>query len=88
MANHKSAEKRARSTARRKVINARTLSAVRGAEKKVRKALAGKNKEESMKALVEFESSIAKAAQKGRVHVRTSSRKIGRLSKAVAALAK
>lgn len=88
MANHKSAEKRARSTERRRVINAKTLSAVRGAEKKVRKALAGKDKDASTKALVVYESAIAKAAQKGRVHVRTASRKIGRLSKAVAALAK
>ncbi|MBX3022075.1 MAG: 30S ribosomal protein S20 [Bdellovibrionales bacterium] len=86
MANHKSAAKRARTSLRRNTINGKTLSGVRTLEKKLRKTLAGKNKEDSAKALVAFESSIAKAAQKGRVHVRTASRKISRLSKAVAAL--
>ena len=87
MANHKSAEKRARGSVRRNAINSKTLSGVRSLEKKVRKAVAGKNKDESAKALVAFSSSIAKAAQKGRVPARTASRKISRLSKAVSAIA-
>ncbi len=87
MANHKSAEKRARSSDRKAVTNSKTMSTVRTAEKKVRKAISGKNKEETAKALVEYSSSIAKAAQKGRIPFRTASRKIGRMSKAVAALA-
>lgn len=86
MANHKSAEKRARISTRRNAINRKTLSQVRTLEKRVRKALSGKNKEESAKALAAFESGVAKAAQKGRVHVRTASRKVSRLSKAVASL--
>lgn len=87
MANHKSALKRARSTTRRNIINGKTLSTVRTLEKRVRKALATKNKDDSSKALVAFASGIAKAAQKGRIHDRTASRKISRLSKAVHALA-
>jgi small subunit ribosomal protein S20 len=87
LANHKSAEKRARISLRRRAVNAKTMSKVRSLEKKVHKALTGKNKEESAKALVEFSSAIAKAAQKGRVPARTASRKIGRLSKAVSILA-
>ena len=87
MANHKSAEKRARVSARRNAINSKTMSAVRSLEKKVRKAITGKNKDESAKALVAYSSSIAKAAQKGRVPARTASRKISRLAKAVSALA-
>ena len=62
------------------------MGEVRTLEKKVRKAIVGKNKDESAKALIEFSSSIAKAAQKGRVPFRTASRKIGRLAKAVSAL--
>lgn len=86
MANHKSAEKRARSSARRNVINAKTMGAVRTVEKKLRKALVGKNKDESAKTLIEFTSVIAKAAQKGRMPARQASRKISRLSKQVSAL--
>jgi small subunit ribosomal protein S20 len=86
LANHKSAEKRARVSLRRNAINGKTLTAVRTIEKKVRKAIAGKNKDESAKALLEYSSQIGKAAQKGRVHPRTASRKISRMSKAVAAL--
>lgn len=87
MANHKSAAKRARGSVRRNVINSKTLATVRTLEKRVRKALVGKNKDESQKALIAFESGIAKAAQKGRLHPRTASRKVGRISKAVSALA-
>jgi small subunit ribosomal protein S20 len=86
LANHKSAAKRARVSVRRNTINSKTLASVRTLEKRVRKALAGKNKDESAKALVAFESGIAKAAQKGRLHPRTASRKVGRISKQVAAL--
>ncbi len=86
MANHKSAEKRARISLRRRAINAKTLSKVRSLEKKVRKAVTAKDKDESSKALVEYSSAIAKAAQKGRVPSRTASRKISRLSKAVSTL--
>lgn len=88
MANHKSAEKRARVSARRNAINSKTLSAVRSLEKRVRKALTGKDKGEATKALLAFESGIAKAAQKGRLPFRTASRKVGRMAKAVSALSK
>lgn len=86
MANHKSALKRARISVRRNAINMKTLGGVRTAEKKLRKAITGKNKEESAKALIEFSSRVSKAAQKGRIHYKTASRKISRLSKAVASL--
>lgn len=86
MANHKSAIKRARTSLRRNAINTKTLSEVRTLERKLRQAITGKNKDESAKALVAFSSSIGKAAQKGRVPVRTASRKISRLAKAVSSL--
>lgn len=86
MANHKSAEKRARVSARRNDINTQTMARVRTLEKQVRKAITAKDKDQSAKALVAFESGIAKAAQKGRVPTRTASRKVSRLSKAIASL--
>lgn len=87
MANHKSAIKKARSSLRKNVINNKTLTEVRTLEKKLRKSLAAKNKDESGKNLIEFASRIDKAAQKGRLSPKTASRKIGRLSKQVSALA-
>jgi small subunit ribosomal protein S20 len=87
LANHKSAIKKARASLRKNVINNKTLTTVRTVEKKVRKALASKNKADSQVALKEFASSIDKAAQKGRLSPKTASRKISRLSKQIAALA-
>ena len=55
-------------------------------EKKVRKTIAAKQKDEAGKALIEFSSTIDKAAQKGRMPVRTAARKISRLSKAISAI--
>jgi small subunit ribosomal protein S20 len=71
---------------RSRVINGKTMSEIRHLERKVIKAIDGKNKDESSKALVAFMSKIGKAAQKGRIHTSTASRKVGRLSKRVAAL--
>ncbi len=86
MANHKSAIKKARMSLRRRAINARTMGEVRTIEKKLKKAIGAKNKEESAKILVEYMSKFGKAAQKGRIPFRTVSRKISRMSKAVASL--
>jgi len=87
LANHKSAIKKARSSIRKATVNSKTLTSVRTVEKKVRKALAAKNKVDSQTALKEFASTIDKAAQKGRLSPKTASRKISRLSKQIAALA-
>lgn len=87
MANHKSAIKKARMSLRRNAINSKTMTEVRTLEKKLRKAIAGKNKDDSAKALVEFNSKLSKAAQKGRLKKETASRKVSRLSRLVATLA-
>ena len=86
MANHKSAIKKARMSLRRSAINSKTLGEVRKVERTLKKAIAAKDKDGSAKGLVTYMSKMAKATQKGRVHFSTASRKIGRLSKAVAAL--
>lgn len=87
MANHKSAEKRARQSVRRNEINTRTLGEIRTFEKKLRQSLVKKDKKASEELLVQFTSKIGKAAQKGRVKTETASRKISRLSRQVASLA-
>lgn len=86
MANHKSAIKKARMSLRRNAINSRTLTEVRTLEKKLRKAIGSKNKEDSSKTLIEFNSKVSKAAQKGRIKFKTASRKVSRLSKLVSAM--
>ena len=86
MANHKSAIKKARMSLRRQAINSRTLGEVRTVEKQLLKAISGKKKDDAAKILVTYMSKMGKAAQKGRVHFSTASRKIGRLSKAVSAI--
>ncbi len=87
MANHKSAIKKARMSLRRRAINSKTMGEVRKVERTLKKSITAKDKDGSAKNLVSYMSKMAKAAQKGRIHFSTASRKISRLSKAVAALA-
>ena len=86
MANHKSAEKRARQATRRNAVNTKTLGEVRTFEKKLRAAIGKKDKGESQKLLIAFSSKVDKAAQKGRLAKETASRKVSRLSKLIASL--
>lgn len=86
MANHKSAEKRARQSLRRNVINSKSLAEIRTWERKLRGAIASKDKKACETVLAAFMSKIGKAAQKGRIRTQTASRKIARISKQIAAL--
>lgn len=86
LANHKSAEKRARQSIRRNAINARTLAELRTFEKKLRTSVTNKDKKASEELLVSFMSKMNKAAQKGRIRTQTASRKISRISRQIAAL--
>lgn len=88
MANHKSAEKRARQSLRRQAINRKTIGAVRTAETKLRKAMAAKDTKTAQTLLIEFTSTVSSAAQKGRIPTPRASRKIARLSQQVHALGK
>lgn len=88
LANHKSAEKRARQSLKRQAVNRKTIATVRTAEIKLRKALTGKDVKGAQAALVEFSSRVSKAAQKGRMPFERASRKVSRLSKQVQALVK
>ncbi len=86
MANHKSAAKRAKQTIVKTARNLSIKKTVRTTEKKLKLSLGNKNKDECLKLLQTFTSTLGKAAQKGVYKKETVSRKISRLSKQVSAL--
>ncbi len=86
MANHKSAEKRSRQNARKAERNSQAKATVRTFEKKLRKAIADKDVKNAQGLFLDYTSKIGKAAQKGLVHAKTASRKIGRIAKQVSQL--
>jgi small subunit ribosomal protein S20 len=88
VANHPSAEKRNRQRITRTTRNRAIQSTVRTHVKRVRAAIAGKDKDAAAKALKLAISSLDKAATKGAVHRKAVSRTIARLSAQVAKLKK
>jgi small subunit ribosomal protein S20 len=88
MANHPSAEKRNRQRIKRTARNRAITSAVRTHVKRVRAAIAGKDKAGAAKALKSAISELGKAASKGGIHKKAASRTIARLSAQVHALGK
>jgi small subunit ribosomal protein S20 len=87
VANHPSAEKRNRQRITKTLRNRAVSSSVRTLVKKVRDAIAAKDKAAAKKALVAAIRAMDKAATKGVVHVKASSRTVSRLSAQVHALA-
>lgn len=83
MANHKSAEKRARQNLKRQKINHRLIAEVRTIEKKLQKALTDKDKKTADSLFHRLTSKMGKAAQKKCFHSNKASRKISRLATAV-----
>jgi small subunit ribosomal protein S20 len=87
LANHKSAEKRARQSIKRESRNVQVKSAVKTAESKLEKAIAAKSKD--TKALLSaFTAAVMSASSKGVYKKETASRKVGRLSARASALTK
>ena len=80
---HASAQKRARQALKRHARNSSSLATLRTAMKKVRAALAAKNKDAASTALKAAVPIIAKTATCGIIHKRTASRYISRLTLAV-----
>lgn len=83
MANHKSSEKRARSSERKREQNRRYLSSVRTAVKNFKAAVTAgalREGETIVKLLTSAQSMLAKAAAKGMIHKNKASRSIGRLA--------
>ena len=86
MANTPSAKKAARKIARRTDVNKNRRSRMRTYVRKVEEALAAGNKDAAGAALKDAEPEIMRAAQRGVLHKSTASRKVSRLTQAVAKL--
>lgn len=80
MANHKSAEKRARQTIKRTAVNRVRRSKVRSAVKKLELAITTGDKDAAQAALKVAQPALARGASKGVLHPRTAARKLSRLS--------
>lgn len=81
MAQHKSAEKRARSNSAKNVRNRAYMSSVRTAIKKVKSAVSSKEDTNKIGELfVAAQSMLARAAKRGIIHKNNASRRISRLS--------
>lgn len=86
MANHKSAEKRIRQTARRTEVNRARVSRIRTFLKKVETAIASGDKSAAAEAFKEAQPEMMRGAGKGVLHKNTVSRKLSRLSGRIKAL--
>ena len=83
MANHKSAEKRARQSVKRNLRNRSARSALRTAIKKYRALLAEKNVEQAAAEYGGLQKSIDKAVTKGVLHANAAARHKSRLHAAL-----
>ncbi|MDR3450971.1 MAG: 30S ribosomal protein S20 [Alphaproteobacteria bacterium] len=88
MANHKSAEKRARQTLKRNTINRARRSEIRTMVKDAEEVAKSGNATEALTAMRKAESSLARAAQRGTMHWKAAARKTSRLAKRAKASAK
>ena len=86
MANHKSAEKRARQNLNRRIRNKATKTRVKNVVKDVQLAVDERSPETAQSKLNAAKSVIDRAAKKGVIHKNTAARKISRLSKSVDAI--
>jgi len=86
LANHKSAEKRARQGEKRRMRNASAKARVKTSVKAVLNSIEEKDSEKSRDILLDTTKIIDKAAARGIFHKKTAARKISRLTKKVNAL--
>lgn len=86
MATHKSAAKRARQSLRINAVNRKRRSKVRTMEQKMRDLLTKKDKKAAQELLTSFMSTLDKAAKTGAIHARNASRRVARVSQAIAGL--
>jgi small subunit ribosomal protein S20 len=83
VAQHKSAEKRARQAERRRARNRAITSALRTRVKAVREAIQSGDRAGASEKLREAEKALRQAATKGVLRKETASRQVARLAKAV-----
>lgn len=87
MANHKSAEKRIRQTARRTEVNRSRVSRIRTFVKKVEAALEAGDKTLAAEAFKMAQPELHRGVSKGVMHRNTVARKLSRLSARINAIA-
>jgi small subunit ribosomal protein S20 len=87
MAQHKSAEKRARQTKKRTAVNRARRTKVRTAVKSLEAAIASGDKAAATVALKKAQPALDKSVGKAVVKKRTASRKLSRLNARVKAMA-
>ncbi len=83
MANHKSAEKRARQNEKRRLRNKAIKTRIKHITKEVRLASDEALKEAALTKMNGAQSLIDRAVKKGAIHKKTAARKISRLTKLV-----
>jgi small subunit ribosomal protein S20 len=88
MATHKSAEKRARQTIHRNIVNRARRSHIQTLVKEVEAAVNANDPQAALKAARTAESALARGAGRGTLHWKTAARKTSRLAKRVKALKK
>jgi small subunit ribosomal protein S20 len=88
MPNIASAKKRVRTTSKRTLINHARKTRIRGFIRKVEEAIAKGDKQAAQAALKAAEPEIMRGVTKGVTHKNTGARKVSRLTKRVAKLAK
>ncbi|KJC48155.1 30S ribosomal protein S20 [Bradyrhizobium sp. LTSPM299] len=88
MANTTSAKKATRKIARRTIVNKSRRTQMRGAVRTVEEAIKTGDRAAALKAMTHAEPELMKAAQRNIVHKNHASRKVSRLSAAIAKLAK
>jgi len=86
VANHKSAEKRARQTIKKTLINKEKTSATKTAVKKVRLAIAAGNKKEAAQFMPTAQKQLDILSKTGIVKANTAARTVSRLSSQIAKL--
>lgn len=86
MANTPQARKRIRRNDRRAEINGARIGRIRTFVKKVESAIAGNDKPAAAEALKAAQPELARGVARGVLHKNTASRKLSRLTKAVASL--
>ncbi|HEY6868905.1 MAG TPA: 30S ribosomal protein S20 [Novosphingobium sp.] len=86
MANTPQARKRIRRNERRAEINGARIGRIRTFVKKVESAIAGGDKAAAAEALKAAQPELARGVARGVLHKNTASRKLSRLTKAVAGL--
>ena len=88
MANTTSAKKATRKIARRTVVNKSRRTQMRGAVRTVEDAIKRGDRDAALKAMSRAEPELMRAAQRNIVHKNSASRKVSRLTRQIAKLAK